>query len=78
MFFIELFCSLGGEEVNHVAFIYKDNNGIWWLNGNYNKIIKIDPELIKQQNFKQIMENYSHIMNYKFVGISYIIFKNIN
>ena len=78
MFFIELFVSLGGEEINHIAFIYKDNNGIWWLNGNYNKIIKIDPELIKQQNFKQIMENYSHIMNYKFVGISYIIFKNIN
>ena len=76
MFFITLYCSHKEESIDHVSCIYKDNNGNWWLNGGFNKIIKVDPELIKQQNFKQIMDNYSHIMNYKFVGIDYIIFKN--
>ena len=76
MFFITLYCSHKEVSIDHVSCIYKDNNGNWWLNGGFNKIIKVDPELIKQQNFKQIMDNYSHIMNYKFVGIDYIIFKN--
>ena len=78
VYLICLNCTLGGEYVDHAAFIYKDNNCDWWLNGGYNKIIKVDPELIKQQNFKQIMDNYSHIMNYKFVGIRYVLCKNIN
>ena len=78
LYLICLNCTLGGEYVDHNAFIYKDNNGDWWLNGGFSKIIKVDPKLIKQQNFKQIMENHRHIMNYKFVGIRYIIKKNIN
>lgn len=66
------------QNVDHGAFMYKDNNGDWWLNGGFSKIIKVDQELIKQQNFKQIMDNYSHIMNYKFVGIRFVLCKNIN
>lgn len=78
VYFISLNCTLGGEVTDHVSCIYKDNNENWWLNGGFNKIIKVDLQLIKQQNFKQIMDNYSHIMNYKFIGIKYVLCKNIN
>jgi len=78
VYLITLHCSYSSQDIDHSAFIYKDNNGDWWLNGSFSKIIKVDPELIKQQNFKQIMDNYSHIMNYKFVGIRYVLCKNIN
>lgn len=78
VYLITLNCSHSSQGFDHSAFIYKDNNGDWWLNGGFSKIIKVDPELIKQQNFKQIMENHRHIMNYKFVGIRFVLLKNIN